>query len=364
LIRNFANAGLDFLDLQRSKVLRVVLRTRSLQEIYRDRSRRLALLHLIWCFFALPIAVAAPIISLILAPLIYGVPHLWASARFVAHSTFPFVEIGIRKMIVVALAGALLGLGLMESRRLISLGLSDGIVYSILFSLSLVVLSLNKTIPLKFKGDGVLRIAWLTFSLVSLCVFFLRAPISTAAVLMFVHNFVGYLYWLRAASTRREKGAALACLGFATLLSTAVLSGLTDRWLLLSQLNQYMPADIEQAVQSLVSLLGMTEFLAPGRLIAVFAFTQSLHYFIWLKALGDQHLPSQNPTSIRRSVRLLAADFGGLLGIACTASILFIWIYAFYSYSPARALYLTVSGAHGYLELCALFFVRGFGRQA
>ena len=93
--------------------------------------------------------------------------------------------------------------------------------------------------------------------------------------------------------------------------------------------------------------------------VVAYAFGQSMHYFVWLKAIPDQHHTSEAPTSFRQSLRLLQVDFGRksvLVGAGLILLSLAAW--AFVLFPQARALYFALAAYHGYLELAGLGVAR------
>ena len=89
-----------------------------------------------------------------------------------------------------------------------------------------------------------------------------------------------------------------------------------------------------------------------------FAFGQSTHYYVWFKAIPDEHHHNRIPTSFKQSWRLLGEDLGRraatiLIYLVLAASA--VWV--FLEVPRAREVYFLIAGFHGYLEIAGLGLV-------
>ena len=87
------------------------------------------------------------------------------------------------------------------------------------------------------------------------------------------------------------------------------------------------------------------------RLVLLYAFLQSFHYFIWVRLIPEDNRKQQTPQSFRKSLSTLQENFGekGIFFIALSMVALIIW--ACFDIKSARANYLYLISFHGFLEL-------------
>lgn len=274
--------------------------------------------------------------ALIAAPLAYGIPHLWASYRFVPYG------LGLRSSLRLLVGVAVIGSGLAFWRP--DAALENAGIWIFLYTLAFA---------------GFLRLAgkrnwWRAIFIAPLIVLPLVissltiSPIMILAALMLTHNFVAFIYWYKASKNGEEQFTSLAALTFLLFVCAAILLGHVDSAIASVPLGFEIPED----VTSFLNFSG--SFTATMRWLCVFSISQSIHYFIWLKALGDQHLKSENPTSFRRAFENLKFDFGNTVTVVAIVSTVLFWTYALVETSQARSLYLLLSGSHAYWEIAAL----------
>ncbi|HTJ82283.1 MAG TPA: hypothetical protein VL400_11230, partial [Polyangiaceae bacterium] len=95
-------------------------------------------------------------------------------------------------------------------------------------------------------------------------------------------------------------------------------------------------------------------FPFDGRLVALFAFAQSVHYAVWLRVLPDEVRARKTPRSFVQSARALVSDVGGLMVVAAMLGAALFLFWGFVDVYQARVRYLSFALFHGYLELAAL----------
>jgi hypothetical protein len=181
-------------------------------------------------------------------------------------------------------------------------------------------------------------------------------PLWTTGALLLIHNAVAFVYWVLSAKDLRERKVALFSMGIFLFITCAIFFGCFD-----FIYKFFSPtAQIDWAGLGYVEL---GQFIAPWsdnyvvwfHGMVAYAFGQSLHSFVWLKAIPDQHHSTEVPASFRKSYRLLIRDFGKpalgfivLLVLAMWAIVLFV------DHPEARAIYFAIAAYHGYLEIAAL----------
>jgi hypothetical protein len=98
-----------------------------------------------------------------------------------------------------------------------------------------------------------------------------------------------------------------------------------------------------------------------GRLVALYAFAQAVHYTIWLRLVPEEDRAQPTPRPFAASLRALVADLGPwVCALAACGTVAFA-AYALVDVFAARDAYLRFAIFHGHMELAAaaLLFVEG-----
>jgi hypothetical protein len=94
-------------------------------------------------------------------------------------------------------------------------------------------------------------------------------------------------------------------------------------------------------------------------LVVLYAFSQSIHYFLWLKAIPENHQQQLFPPSFQWSFKQLANDFGSsslYFLLALVGLGLAYWFVL--EFQTARLLYFSIASYHGFMEISNLPFLR------
>lgn len=344
-------------DRIRSAILRVTLRVPTVRALFRRRVARLGALCALTGAFTLATSLFFPLWVLAIGPAVYGVPHIVASLRYFHYTASPGSRARRSEGRRAFRALAALMAAVAACRLLMpSTGLSEwrGSSYMELVG-TLAAFALGAAIYRKGIG-GAARGA---LTLVPLLAGFAFFPAETVGALVLLHNLVAFIYWLLAARSRSERllaaGAGLAL----TAITALILAGWLD-----FVYGGFSPA--EELGFAGLSFEALGTMIAPGsaesgdaplwRHAAVaYAFGQAMHYFVWLKAIPDQHHHSEAPTSFRQSLGLLADDFGrrwAVRVILLTLGSASLWLLL--SYPQARWVYFCLAAFHGYFEIAGL----------
>jgi hypothetical protein len=306
-----------------------------------------------------------PLWVLALGPVLYGLPHLIASFRFIPYilsrkhfrvraaketkniQNFYLFTIGIAGWIACArfLADRLSGMSfeIMNSN------------YLEIFALMVSAVAL----PVFMKGWVRLRLAQVIFACVIAILAYLY-PEWTLGAFVLGHHWVGFGYWILAAQTPRERSVSYFALILFTLASGFIWIGGFDfayKWYSPSAELPWANLDYVQIAKSVFPKT--QDYKTWFHLVVMYAFGQSVHYFVWLKVIPDQCHYHPIPTSFRQSYQLLIQEFGKkwtrviLSGASWMAAVWF-----FFSYSEARIFYFALASYHGYLEIAGLLVTR------
>jgi hypothetical protein len=287
------------------------------------RARRIAVVSTLGVAAALLLTLAAPLGVLALGPLLLGVPHLLADARYLV------VRPRLYRRAEVWMAGALLAVGLA-----CGFGVRAGFAAA-----ALVALGPGASL----RRRGLVAAASLGLLALAQC-----APARADIVFFQSHNLVALGLWL-AWRPRTSRAYLVPLLGF--------FSASLFVWLGPSQ----GALSLEPAHWSGLSFaeLGATlSFsLQPEsavRAVRFFAFAQSVHYLVWLRLIPEEDRPQETPRSYRQSLRALRRDFGGVAVWAGFLVAAGLALFAMVRLALAREVYFAVAYAHGHIELLAI----------
>ncbi len=325
----FARIVLDVLatgiDRLRGRILAVTLRVPLLDRIFRSRAKRLSVVFAASLLVALGLALTAPLWMLLIVPLILGVPHLVASLNFVLRLTA----------------------GRMEDRG----GALPAKVGACFVAVAAVRLWVPSQGILENVPNGVEIVA-------ALAAGSLAAPAETLGALVLAHNFVGFAYWIARAPTAQDRQVALAALALFTAATAAILAGAFDR-VLAQRTADILGGGMSDFDTGQTILPGTERDILLRRAVSAFALGQSLHYFVWLRAIPEQELPHQHPIGFSKSLRFIELNPGRLVLYSAAYGVAALFAYAFiYGWLEARLLYLSTAAFHGYFEIAGLALLR------
>ena len=346
------------LDVARASFLRVTLGSDFLRRVFCNRAHRLLFLFTLALIFNLTASVLFPLWVLILGPMVYGVPHIFASMRYVHYAvadvdqiketrlrlnTFRFLT-AVWTLVTVfrLLTDTRFGYSALAGQNpmlpeLISLGVTfAGCAY--LYRKSLLRVTLGFLLLAPF-----LWAAWVL-------------PLATTGALILIHNVIGYLYWFQSAKTLQEKKTALYCVSLFVIANALIFTGAFDfAYKAFSPAGQLRWANLEYSELGKLIAPWSESYVTWFHCVVAYAFGQSLHYFVWLKAIPDQNHHHDVPTSFKQSYKLMLSDFGVSLGkwviAGCLASVA-VWL--FMRMPEARVVYFALAAYHGYLEIAGL----------
>lgn len=186
-----------------------------------------------------------------------------------------------------------------------------------------------------------------------------NAPLLLAAFLLLGHNFIAFFFWIGHAATKKDRQVAILSLIIFSILTALILTGQFDF------LYKILPPGVDVAWAKMdYSDLGKS--LAPWsrnqhdwfHFFVAYVFGQSLHYFVWLKAIPEQQLSQETPISFRLSFTLLQKSFGKRLWMfLILGSLASLGIWFFFRMQEARLLYFAIASYHGFHEFAGLPFL-------
>lgn len=281
---------------------------------------------------ALALTALAPLELLALGPLVLGVPHLAADVRYLV--VRPRLHRRPAFWLAVVVPLALLGVT----------------TWSWLGFLA--VLGAALTLP----GAWSTRRALVAVAALALAALAWWLPRAVGPVMAHLHNVIAVLFflaWPALVGRSRTLGWHRLPLALFALATLAILGGALDP--LAQRVGEIATSDgLGTPLALHEAVLAPAWLDAPAltlRLVLFFAFAQSVHYAVWLRAVPEEDRGRPTPRTFRASLEALR-DEGSLpvmAGFAALAIALGVW--AAFDLYGARVGYLRGALFHGYLEL-------------
>lgn len=338
------------LDHMRAIVLRTTMKNSVLRQIYCDRSNRLGLSYILLSAIYLMISLKCSAVLLILGPLVLGYPHLVASYRFVQKTGSGFTlrwtttnlfrvfifltlcSLGIRFVLPDLISLPQLPYGTWE------ILLSLLILGFVKIKLNLIFDVLVALMTLLFTA-GVLRLAWYD-------------PLAFVGIALIFHNWVAFGHWFFAAKDFKSKSVALSATVIFAMIHLVVMLGFFDTWISFPEIS--FLSDQSFRIRGWVLAPWTSDPMMWNRIIVLYTFGLSMHYFVWLRAIPQCLDEKSVPNSFRNSLQQLRKDCGpkttSVLLLVGTLVALAMWFHM----ALAGRVYFGIAMLHGWLEFVFL----------
>ncbi len=332
------NTFFSSLDYFRSRSLRLVLKTQFIREIYKDCAARLGVGYLLTVLFYLPLSFIRPDILLLSGPLIFGYPHLIASFRYVDKRAAFLFSLLTLVCIVIHLTN-----------------FEIPIFGKFAFGVWQLILAMAGLVIFNFFSRN-FSFTQIFFSLIlSNFIIYLaqREAVIFIGLMLILHNWVGYFYWILASNKKSRRSVAIGALTVFFFIHLLVILGYMDQFFPTSHGQIDFPGSTLNTGWYLASWT--SETVVWYRLLTLYAFGLSVHYYVWLKAIPQSLNKIEHPNSIQRSFKILREEIGGklllIMGIVSVLGIL-IWLFSF---DLGSRVYFELAIMHGALELVFFF---------
>jgi hypothetical protein len=190
-----------------------------------------------------------------------------------------------------------------------------------------------------------------------------------ASFVLIVHNFIAFYFWICATKEPADRRTAILAILLFILMNTIIISGVMDSVInLFDWTTPHFVPSLDPI--SIGKLIIPTKFYPNffDRGISLFALGQSLHYFIWLKAIPELSISQKIPLSFSQSYKALLRDLGPTitkisvyLSFITITGVIIIFVskpnFEFFSIEKLRNIYLSLAIAHGYIEIGILPFI-------
>lgn len=342
--------SISALDLLRAMVLRRTLSVPTLRRWYHDRATRLFALFMLSVAIYLPLSLAFPLWVLAIGPMVWGLPHLIASTRFVSHG---LVRRGLQSRRSFYRLTGLVFLGTFALRLATERQwLGSPLLNSSYIDLSLIIVAFAVA-GFGFRTVSIGR-AMVLLSLIGLVSWY--CPLEFLGLLILAHNFVAFIYWINVSKSQRERVYAQMALGVFALIHVAIFAGAFDgmyKWVDVPPSLKWAGLDYGELGELILPWTKSYVFWFHA--VVSYAFGQSIHYYVWLKAVPEGGSDNHLPLNFRQSYAMLVKDMGSPI-VAITGlgilGLLAIWI--LHSYALARDIYFLAALYHGYFEIGSL----------
>lgn len=334
------------MDFMRGLLLKKTLRVSFFRELFTNRALRLSVLFLLACLIYLPLSLFFPVWVAVVGPIIYGVPHIIASFRYSQVESVPSTRsLFIGVWTLVTIYRVVTDLGFWSHVKFVS----DVDIELLSFVLTLLVFGGIR----RSSGFELLKSLALVMALL-LSAWYL--PLEFSAFLLLFHNAVAFIYWIARTRPGVERAVALTCTFVFLALTAAILAGSFEFLYKIFSPQGFIARfnfGYEELGQVLVPHSG--NYRVWFNFFVAYVFGQSLHYFVWLKAIPEQHLPSQTPVSFRISYEWLVRDFGRkVLAILLISVVSTLAMWLVFNMNEARIIYFAIASYHGFHELAGL----------
>ncbi|MEZ4451571.1 MAG: hypothetical protein R3B09_19020 [Nannocystaceae bacterium] len=299
-----------------------------------DREVRVAAVASLAILSATAASLFIPLWLLAIGPIVWGVPHLLADLRYLVvgpgYHRRPLLALVCAPPIAAVGFGADLSVGLLaaagaallarasEARRLVALVAIGALAAGVLWA--------GRTADLIFAH---------------------------------LHNFIAVALWWAWRPRGRLHWIPLALfLGVSILLMSSAGVALIHAGAGLGREIGLLGVDYQ-----LRRLAGDVELTLGLRLVVLFAFTQSIHYVIWLQLIPDDDRRRATPPTFARSYRELCRDLGAPVVLGAAALCLFFAVWAVFDLMDAGHGYFRLARFHGHLEVTAAVLLLLEGRR-
>lgn len=298
---------------------------------------------------AFVLASFAPALSLVLAPLLFGVPHVASDVRYlVLRRDLPRAWCTA----VAVFAASMLALrSLQEARLLPALPL---VIEHTLGSCWLLAGACWGAA----RSHSRLRSALVFAGIFGLSALAVARPELFRLGLAHAHNLVAVAIW--AMLFRHDVRSAWLPIALIALATAVLASGIgltfTLRYGVVSLFGLHLFEAADQLAPGVAGELALSLTLA-------FAFLQSIHYAIWLVAIPQDDARAEGSPSFRMKASALVRDFGHAGCWILAAGLALMAVSSVWAPVNTRNTYLSLASFHGWLELALLSFFLAQGRR-
>ena len=337
------------LDHLRAVVLRVTMKSSCLREIYCDRSYRLSLSYILLSAIYLFLSLKYSVVLLILGPLLLGYPHLVASYRFVQKSAFGLslrlkTTAVFRFLIFLTASSLFIRFALPNYVNLPQLPYGAWEILLSLSVLAIIKIKLNSVFDILVAAmtllltAGVLSLAWYD-------------PLAFVGIALIFHNWVAFGHWFLAAKDFKNRAVAFSATLIFALIHLVVLFGFFDASISFPEIS--FLSEQSFGVRGWILAPWTSNEMIWSRIIVLYTFGLSVHYFIWLRAIPQCLDEKSVPNSFRISLQQLRKDCGPKTTTALLLVGTVVGLAMWFHTALAGRIYFGIAMLHGWIEWCS-----------
>ena len=340
-------------DLLRAMLLKETLKFSFLNRLFHTRSLRVLILFLTAASFYFITSSFFPLWVLLLGPVLFGVPHLISSLRY---SSLPFIEKARKKLLLLQFSLW----ALVFCYRIAADVFQQPVFlreYPLLFESLCLLVSFLFQVSLFRKISAKLVFSSLAFSVLLVATFLY--PIQTALTALIGHNYLPLIAWYKSCQDRADRTVFAVSAFIYLFLTVIIFSGGTDfLYTLYTPVGTigFLNWDYSEIVLPFVS--GEFDYQFWFHVVVLYAFSQAIHYFIWMKAIPENYQKQQHPPSFQWTFNRLSSEFGSasVFLILILSGLVFLgWF--FLEFQTARLVYFSIASYHGFMEISAIPFL-------
>jgi hypothetical protein len=342
------------LDLARSTLLKETLKVSFLNHLFRSRAHRILSLGLLALTFYFFVSQFFPLWVLLVGPIIWGVPHIISSLRYNSLS-FPIEKKNLFYKVQTLAWLLVFAYRLSIDVYEISLPLEQ---YP--FAFELIAMSVSFVLQICIQKELNMKVLLGFFAFSSLVIATHFYPVYVSLILLIGHNYLPLINWWASCQTKADRQVFIIFSITFITLSLSILFGLID------PLFHYLSpvaniGFLHWDYSDIVTAIGgdINDYKFWYHVVCLYAFSQAVHYFMWLKAIPENYQPSQHPPSFRWSFNRLNSDFGSASIFVFLILILLgsaYWL--FIEFHTARIIYFCIASYHGFMEISAIPFIK------
>lgn len=343
------------LDLLRSKILKETMKVSFFRHLFLDRSNRILFLSLFALAFYLCVSLFFPLWVLLVGPIMWGVPHIISSLRYNAQS---YTEKDQQKKFIMV--QSLIWVVVFAYRIACDIYNFDLIFssYPLLFECLCLLASFAIQIYISEKISFRIILGSILFAGLIYCTYLF--PFQTALLLLIGHNYIPLYSWFKSCQQSKDFQVFSAFTILYIALSAAIFFGFFD-FIYSTFSPQGEIKFLNWNYADIVRTFGAadSDYQFWFHVVCLYAFSQAMHYFIWMKAIPENYQPQEHPPSFKWSVNRLANDFGSSsLYLIFGLTVLGLLYWLFFEFQTARLIYFSVASYHGFMEISALPFLK------
>lgn len=341
----------SLLDFLRSKLLKYTMRFSFFRSLLLGRAYRLKMLALIALFLYFFASLFLPLWVLLVGPILWGVPHLIASLRYASA-----INLNLSQKKKLFYFQGFIWLCVFSYRLAVDIGGLQLFLSQTPLLFESICLSLTFLFQLYLFRQLTLRIFIYTMLFAGLLYSTAYFPMQTALFLLIGHNYVPLYAWYKSCQDNDDLRTFIFVSAVYIMLSMIILFGWADAFYHLIPAQKsiaFLNWDYTEIINSYN--LNANWF----RVVSLYAFSQGIHYFLWLKAIPENHLPKQYPPSFKWSLHRLTSEFGsGSIYFMLSLILIGASYWFFFEFQTSRVIYFSVAAYHGFMEIAALPFLK------